>query len=229
MQASLSTPELSRSVEDYLADIYRMQDRGGPVKTGDLAVRLGVTPASVSGMFKWLAKEGLITYKEYTGAKLTRTGEKAAIDVIRRHRVLERFLTDILGLAWERVDMIAQKMEHTLPDEVVDAMEQHLGDPETCPHGHPIPHKNGTVISRQLQDLTTLKAGDQVTISEVDEFNADLLHYFYENGLIPGAHIEIESINPIDNTLICRVNEKLIAIGPVVARAILVRVEPNCK
>jgi len=193
------------------------------VRTGEMDQRLGVTPATASVMFKRLARDGLIEYREYEGASLTPEGERAALAVVRRHRVIERFLTDVLHFRWEQVDALAHRMEHALPDEVVDALETLLGQPATCPHGHPIPSKDGSVAAESPVNLANLGEGARSVVREVDEFDRDLLLFLREGGLVPGAHLRLAGRNPIDGSVLVECAGHTIALGPVSARAVHVQ------
>jgi DtxR family Mn-dependent transcriptional regulator len=219
-EGSAPSNELSRSREDFLADMYRLSGFEEPVRTGDMAQRLRVSPASANSMFKRLARDGLVTYREYAGASLTSAGERAALAVVRRHRVVERFLTDVLHFDWERVDELAHQMEHALPDAVVDALETLLGDPETCPHGHPIPSRDGHIAPESPLNLTSLEVGGSALIREVDEFDPALLHFLRTNGLVPGAQVRITQQNPVDGTVVVECEGRGIAVGPATARAV---------
>ena len=193
------------------------------MRTGDIAQRLGVTPASVSGMLKHLSREGLVHYREYGGALLTAEGERAALGVVRRHRVLERFLTDVLQFGWEQVDALAHQMEHALPEVVVDAIERLLGDPATCPHGHPIPDKEGRVAAEPRLTIGGLAAGDRACVREVDEFDPALLDFLQQRGLVPGAVLRVSQVNPIDGTVVVEVVDAgATALAPATAKAVRV-------
>jgi DtxR family Mn-dependent transcriptional regulator len=217
---------LTRSEEDYLSDLYRLGGQG-PVRTGDIAQRLGVTPASASGMLKRLSREGLVNYREYGGATLTADGERAALGVVRRHRVVERFLTDLLQFGWEQVDALAHQMEHALPDVVVDAIERLLGDPATCPHGFPIPGKDGRVAHEPQLSIRGLKPGERAQVREVDEADPALLAFLRECGLVPGATLRVTQVNPIDATVVVAVGSGTpTALGPATAAAVRVVREP---
>jgi DtxR family Mn-dependent transcriptional regulator len=211
---------LSRSEEDYLSHLYRLQRSDEPVSTGDIAQRLGVTAASANSMFKRLARDGLVTYREYAGASLTPAGERAALAVVRRHRVIERFLTDVLHFDWERVDALAHQMEHALPDEVVDALEAFLGEPATCPHGHPIPAKDGSIAPESPLNLASLEEGGCAVVSEVDEFDPTLLQFLRANGLVPGVKVQVVQRTPVDGTVVLACGGRAVAVGPVTARAV---------
>ncbi len=213
---------LSTSREDYLADIYRIQAVGQSANTGEVASHLGVTPASTSAMFKRLAQEGLVNYKSYSGVSLTEEGERAASHIIRRHRVIERFLTDILGIDWERVDEFANRMEHAMPDEVLEGIERLLGDPDTCPHGYPIPSEDGAIALASGQPVESLVAGEFGVIRRVDESDAQLLRHLRERGLVPGTALRVVDANAIDGTRTLQVGEATLVIGQRIARALFV-------
>lgn len=208
--------------EDYLAAIYRQQQRDGKVTTSEVARSLGVTPASTTSMFKRLASDGLVDYKEYEGVSLAPEGEKAAAHLIRRHRLTERFLSDILGFAWDQVHDLADKMEHALPDEVLDKIETMLGDPDRCPHGHPIPRRDGSVDEVRERGLDHLANGEVGVISSVDEGDAALLRYLASVRLVPGEKVKVISRNPVDETMRLSVRGAELVVGPRISRAVTV-------
>lgn len=211
------------SVENYLADIYRLQteqDRDGTVSTGEVADRRHVSPASASAMFRRLARDGLLTYREYEGVSLTFEGERLALSVVRRHRIVERFLTDILGMPWESVDGLADQMEHAFPDEVIEALERFLGNPLTCPHGYPIPDSAGRLEQVDLRRLSDLHPGETGMVARVDERVPGLLPYLDEIGMTPGARITVEGRNEIDETVVVSVEGVRRFIGPRISHAV---------
>jgi len=212
------------AAEDYLADIYRLQAEGETATTGSVAGLRRVRPASTTSMFKRLARDGLVTYSAYEGVALTEEGQRLALAVLRRHRLVERFLTDVLRLPWEAVDDLADEMEHGLPEAVVDALEALLGNPFTCPHGYPIPDKEGHLVQAPLRRLADLHGGEAGLVARVDERVPGLLAYVEEAGLVPGSAVRVESHNPVDDTVAVRVGGALRVIGPRVAQA--VSVEP---
>jgi DtxR family Mn-dependent transcriptional regulator len=174
-------------------------------------------------MLKHLSREGFVNYREYGGALLTADGERAALGVVRRHRVVERFLTDVLQFGWEQVDALAHQMEHALPDVVVDAIERLLGDPATCPHGHPIPDKNGHVAPEPELTIGALGSGEQARVREVDEFDPALLAFLHQRGLVPGALLRVTQVNPIDGTVVVEVGTGgATALAAATARAVRV-------
>ena len=212
------------AAEDYLADIYRLETEGVNATTGAVAVRRSVSPASTTAMFKRLARDGLVTYREYEGVVLTEEGQRVALGVLRRHRLVERFLTDLLALPWDRVDEIADQMEHALPDVVVDALEQLLGSPFTCPHGYPIPDREGHVADPAgLRTVAELRAGEEAVVARVDEHVPGLLPHLEGLGIVPGVQIHVQATNPIDETVVLRALDQpggTHVVGPRIARAV---------
>lgn len=212
---------LGTSREDYLAGIYRLQSTGQSVGTGDVAQRLGISPASTSAMFKRLVREGLVQHESYGDVCLTEEGARLAAAVVRRHRILERFLTDVLGIGWDEVDAYADRMEHAVPDEVLTAMEGLLGAPATCPHGYPIP-VGGELAPADGQPLSALRAGERAVVRRVDESDPKLLRYLRSCGLVPGAALEVRERNDVDGTRVLSVAEQTIVVGPRIAEALAV-------
>jgi len=212
------------AAEDYLADIYRLETEG--VTTGAVAERRSVTPASTTAMFKRLARDGLVTYREYEGVVLTDDGQRLALGVVRRHRLIERFLTDLLRIPWDRVDEIADQMEHALPDAVVDALEAFLGSPFTCPHGYPIPDRQGKIQhTTTLRFLSDLDPGSSATVARVDEHVPGLLAHLEGLGIVPGTKIQVLSTNPIDETVALKTEHAPgtpLVVGPRIAQAVSV-------
>jgi DtxR family Mn-dependent transcriptional regulator len=217
------------AAEDYLADIYRLETEGVAATTGNVAERRNVAPASATAMFKRLARDGLVTYREYEGVVLTEDGQRLALAILRRHRLTERFLTDVLRIPWDRVDGIADQMEHALPDEVVDALERMLGSPFTCPHGYPIPDRQGHIVpSGSVATLADVPPGGRARVVRVDEHVPGLLAYLAGLGVVPGAELQVVSANPLDETVTLRVATSAgapLVVGPRVARAVGVAVE----
>ncbi|MBX5477147.1 MAG: metal-dependent transcriptional regulator, partial [Clostridia bacterium] len=150
----------SQAMEDYLLAIYRLEDLGRRPGTGEVAQELGVSAASTTAMFKRLAQEGLVSYREYGGVSLSERGRAVALGLIRRHRLAERFLTDLLDLPWEGVHEIADRLEHALPPEVIERFAGLLGDPRTCPHGHPIPTTDGRMPEIDVRPLRSVEVGE---------------------------------------------------------------------
>jgi DtxR family Mn-dependent transcriptional regulator len=215
-------PELTGPVEDYLKAIYELERSGEPAETNAIARLLGIAPASVSGMVRRLADQGLITHERYHGASLTTAGRRAALRTLRRHRVIEAYLTSALGYSWDRVHDEAERLEHAASDELVDRMAEAIGEPETDPHGAPIPTREGTLQERTLVPLASLSAGDVARVEAVSDGNAERLRYLAELGIVPGADVKVVAREPFEGPIALRVRDETRTIGPALANQILV-------
>ncbi|BDG59621.1 metal-dependent transcriptional regulator [Caldinitratiruptor microaerophilus] len=213
---------MSRAMEDYIAAIWRLTLHGGTASTGAVARRLGVSPASTSYMFRKLAEAGLVDHKEYAGATLTPAGERAAAGYIRRHRLTERFLVDILGIPWDQVDAITDQMEHALPDVVVDRIDDVLGHPRTCPHGYPIPDRSGNVDEIAVRPLTELRPGETAVVARVAEHDPQLLAHLGDLGLFPRTEVQVLARDRVGDTYRIRVGNREHVVGRAVAAAVYV-------
>src|SRR5262249_25846204 len=162
------------------------------------AARLGVRAPSVTGMLKRLAEANWITYEPGRGARLTEQGLVEARRVIRRHRLVELFLTRVLGLDWSEVDAEAEALEHAISPRLERALAAYAGEPLEDPHGHPIPTPEGTLTQRALQPLCDFRAGQHIVIREVQDDNPERLRRWQELGLVPGAIVHIRSHQPLD-------------------------------
>jgi DtxR family transcriptional regulator, Mn-dependent transcriptional regulator len=211
---------VSHAMEDYIAAIWRLTQYGGTASTSEVARKLGVTAASTSYMFKKMAEAGLVEYKEYAGVSLTRSGELAAMNYIRRHRITERFLVEVLGIGWDRADGISDRMEHSLPEEVIDRMEAVMGYPAACPHGYPIPTKEGVLPDLKLRPLAELASGEKGTVRQVAEHDEQLLTYFQEHGIKPGTEVLVLERDQMGETLTLQIPSKS---GPFVLGAAIAR------
>jgi DtxR family Mn-dependent transcriptional regulator len=186
----------SVSVQDYLLAIYRLQATGPSASTTALAARLGVAPASVSGMVRKLDREGLVEHKPYQGVVLTKAGEREALRVLRRHRLWEVFLSQTLGLPWDEVHHEADRLEHATSDKIADLLAAFLDEPREDPHGQRIPDREGSLPSRSSLRLTDVEAGGQVRIVEVQDDDPDLLRHLADLGLVPGVRLQVVDRSP---------------------------------
>lgn len=188
------TPDTKRpstSVEDYLKAVFSLTRAGSPAANSALAQQLGIAPASVTGMVKRLARRGLLEHIPYQGVRLTSEGNRLALRVIRRHRIIETYLTDRLGYTWEEVHDEAERLEHTASDRLIEAMAQALGNPERDPHGAPIPSAEGTMEPASLLTLESVPLAKPHIIQAVrDEDPADLQR-MEASGLVPGASVQV--------------------------------------
>jgi DtxR family Mn-dependent transcriptional regulator len=215
--------EISAVIEEYLECIFKLQEKSGVARTNDIVKSLGVVPGTVTNTVEWLEKEGLVTHKPYKGVKLTEKGRKIALQVIRRHRLSERLLTDILHMKWDKVHDAACKLEHSITDEIIKPLEKTLGHPKTCPHGNPIPTKCGGIIEEESQPLTALNEREQGTIVKITEEKADLLRYLDTMGLVPGASLEVVGKAPFNGPITIKVGRTNRALSREVASIIKVK------
>lgn len=212
----------NKAVEDYLKTIYDIEREQGKVATTVLAERLGLTPASVTGMVKKLASMHLVDHERYQGVVLTPAGEKIALEVVRHHRLIERYLAEALGVPWDKVHDEAEKWEHVLSEEMEERIDAMLGFPTTDPHGAPIPGRDGTMAPPVRERLSDLRAGQSATIAEVSDHDSAMLRYLGDLGLYPGARIEVLVVAPFGGPLTVRLGTSEYALGREVAGFVLV-------
>jgi DtxR family Mn-dependent transcriptional regulator len=213
---------LTAPVEDYLKAIYDIERGGSAAATNDIAQRLAIAPASVSGMVRRLADQGLLAYERYRGVRLTPSGRRAALRTIRRHRVIEAYLTKALGYPWDRVHEEAERLEHAASDELIDRMAAAIGEPLTDPHGAPIPTRDGTVDERRHASLADLDAGDRARVVRVGDENGEMLRYLAELGIRPGVSISVVERAPFEGPITVRVGKAQRQVGAGLAGNILV-------
>jgi DtxR family Mn-dependent transcriptional regulator len=206
MHATLrdAEPPLTRSVEDYLKAIYHLSSQGGFAATSDIAGLLEVAPPSVSGMVKRLSETGLIEHVPYRGVQLTPQGRRAALRMIRRHRILEVYLTQQLGYDWDGVHAEAERLEHAVSDELIERMAKALGDPPYDPHGAPIPTAAGEIEEAELVTLADVDIGALVELRQVGDEDAARLRYLAEQGLTPGTLLMVAERQPFNGPTIAK-------------------------
>jgi len=215
--------EVTAAIEEYLECIYKLQEKSGVARTSDIVKSLGVAPGTVTNTVEWLEKEGLVAHKPYKGVKLTHKGRKIALQVIRKHRLSERLLVDILHMERDKVHDTACKLEHSITDEMIKPLEEALKHPKTCPHGNPIPTEGGEIIEEKSRSLLGLTVGEQSTIVKITEERSDLLHYLDKLGLVPKASIEILEKAPFNGPITVKVGSTNHAISRAVASIIQVK------
>lgn len=215
---------LSRSVEDYLKTIYSLSESGGPASTSGIAEALDVQPASVSGMIKRLAEAGYVSHEPYRGVRLTPGGSREALRIIRRHRILETYLSQRLGYSWDDVHEEAERLEHAASDELIDRMATALDNPRHDPHGAPIPSRSGDVESGDHPTLAEVEAGGRVEIRSVLDEDSERLRYMEARGLMPGVLLAVEGRAPFNGPITVRVGAEGLSqtIGFELARRIRV-------
>lgn len=219
---------LSRSDREMLKAIYRLAKDGDDAQTGALAEHLGVAPATATASVKRLAERGFVDHRPYRGVELSPTGRFAAVGAIRRHRIVERFLSDICGYAWNEADRLAGTFEHDLPQEVEDRLFAALGRPTTCPHGFPIPEAQGDRIPH-MASLDDLAVGEGGVVAISGSTSPDVLEFLESLGVRPGVRVELVGRHPFDGPVVVAVDGRELTIGERIARQIyiqLVRLAP---
>jgi len=191
-----TTSDLTVAVQDYLKAIYALEAAGERVTTSALATRMGVSAPSATAMTKRLAELGLVERAPYRGVALTEEGRSGALEVIRHHRLLERYLVDRLGLSLDEVHAEADRLEHALSEELEAKIDAELGYPTHDPHGDPIPDAELRVEPGRDRTLADLEPGERAAVSRVPDGDPDLLRYLTELGLIPGSDVEIVAHAP---------------------------------
>jgi DtxR family transcriptional regulator, Mn-dependent transcriptional regulator len=219
----------SSTVENYLKAIFLGQLQLTPpqrlVPMGQLASSLGVAPGTATTMVKTLAEAGLVEYEPYNGVRLMPAGSKLAGLVLRRHRLIELFLVQVLGMPWDEVHDDAEQLEHVVSDRLIERIDELLGHPEVDPHGDPIPSKEGEIVPRHLETLLTCPLNTPVTVTRVADQDAAFLRFIEQHELKPGQTIEVEARDEVsDSVRLKGHNEQRITIGTRAASKLLVAV-----
>jgi DtxR family Mn-dependent transcriptional regulator len=215
----------SPAVEDYAKAIYALQARAGDaVATTALAERLGVTPASASGMVRKLDELGLVTHVPYRGVRLTTEGVRLALEVLRHHRLLELYLTETLGVPWDRVHDEAEVLEHVLSEDLEALIAAKLGDPTHDPHGDPIPSADLVIEEEKTESLASLEPGTGGTFVRVSDSDPDMLRYLAERGIAPGDELQVHDKQPFGGPLFVAFGKRVHVLGGSLADAMRVRV-----
>ena len=219
-------PQISSAVEDYAKAIYALQERGEgcAVTTNALAERLGVTAASASAMVKKLDSMGLVTHVPYKGVELTPTGTRIALEVIRHHRLLEAYLSESLGVPWDRVHDEAEVLEHVLSEELEELIATKLGDPTHDPHGDPIPTRDLVMEEVPSVSLSALEPGASGTFVRISDADPAMLRYLAERGIAPGAGFEVVDKHPFGGPVFATFGDEVHVLGGRLAEAMRVEV-----
>ncbi|HUY41173.1 MAG TPA: metal-dependent transcriptional regulator [Candidatus Dormibacteraeota bacterium] len=220
-----SHSHFAESFEMYMKAIYRLEREGPGATTSVLATELGVSPASVSGMLKKLVGEGYVEHEARGDVRLTHQGLEAAVRVVRRNRLAERLLTDVLGMPWDDVHAEACILEHAITDRVEERLIDVLGNPLTCPHGHPIPPRDLSRPEPVGEPLAQADAGSDATVCGVTEVPPEMLRYLGEIGLRPGVRVRIVEKAPLGGPVTVEVAGRQLAISLELARMVLVTLE----
>ena len=222
-------PRLTRSVEDYLKTVYSLTEREQSASTSALAEALEVQPASVTGMVKRLAELGYLEHARYRGVRLTDSGSREALRIIRRHRILETYLQTHLGYSWDDVHQEAERLEHAVSDTLIDRMSAILGHPSHDPHGAPIPTPSGEIEVSEYVTLNEVALGEAVQIRAVQDGDPARLRQLEALGLVPGARITVQERAPFDGptTVSVGTREDAEVIGSDLADGIFVTPAPG--
>lgn len=213
---------LSQAVEDYLKTIYILEKEGDPATTTKVAKSLEVSSASATNMIKKLSKMGLVDYQSYKGARLTKTGRKIALEIIRHHRLLELYLLEMMGYSWDEVHDEAEKLEHHISEQFEDKIAELLGDPTYDPHGDPIPTKEGVMPNLELKPMVQAATDKNYIVSRIKEQDPEFLRYLQKVGLLPGTEIVVKQKAPFKGPLTLLIEDNEQVIGNDVAQKVFV-------
>ncbi|MDQ2691851.1 MAG: metal-dependent transcriptional regulator [Chloroflexota bacterium] len=215
---------LTISIQDYLKNIYELTENGEAASTNALARKLKISAPSVTGMIQKLAsaEPALVEYQKHQGVTLTKEGQRAALEVIRHHRLLEAWLVQTLGYSWDEVHEEAERLEHVISEDFEERIAAAMGHPVRDPHGELIPTADLTMPLDDSTPLAALRPGQRATIQRVPASDPDLLRYLEERGLIPGAQVEVKEYSPFDHNLTVKVGRKSLVLGLSITNKVFV-------
>jgi DtxR family Mn-dependent transcriptional regulator len=216
---------LTPTIQNYLKHLYEEQQRSREdlLPTGRLATALAVTPGTATSMVKTLADAGLVDYEPRSGVRLTSAGQRQALQVIRRHRLIELFLVQTLGLDWSEVHEEAEELEHALSDKVLDRLDAFLGHPQFDPHGDPIPGAKGKLVRTAQKNLADCELGQTLRVARIVDQDAQFLQFVHAQGLMPGTKVAVESRDKLADAVIVRAEGRaVLTLGTSAAGKILV-------
>ena len=207
--------QLTISIQDYLKNIYELTEGGETASTNALAAKLSISAPSVTGMVKKLSntEPPLVEYQKHQGVTLTKEGRKAALEVIRHHRLLEAWLVQTLGYTWDEVHEEAERLEHVISEDFERRIAAAMGHPVRDPHGDLIPTEDLKMPVDESTPLSALRPGQSATIQRVRASDPELLRYLDELYLTPGAQLEIKNHSPFDHNLTIKIGKKSIVLG----------------
>src|SRR3954453_1635369 len=221
----------SSTVENYLKAIHQGQSALASdqrlVPMGQVASALGVAPGTATTMVKALAESGLADYEPYSGVRLTAAGERLAGLVLRRHRLVELFLVQVMGMSWAEVHDEAEQLEHVVSERLIQRIDEMLGSPTHDPHGDPIPNPEGAIPPHHLESLLTCPIGTPLRVTRIADQDPAFLRFIESNDLKPGEPIEVESRDDAADAVLLRRKDRQITIGARAASKLLVEVDPR--
>ena len=211
------------SKEDYLSTMYKYRDSSGAIKSNQIADRLNISGAAVTDMLKKLSKDGYVDYKKYKGIRLTKIGEEYAMNMVRRHRIWEVFLHQVVGIPWDKVHSEAENLEHSSSDELIDRLEEMLDFPEFDPHGDPIPDKDGNLPEQKnSKSLSMIRSGRKVIVIKVNDFDSGFLKYISKIGIGLNKVIEVKEVLKFDGSMLIEIDGKEFNVSNKLAANIFV-------
>ncbi|MGN6640988.1 MAG: metal-dependent transcriptional regulator [Mucilaginibacter sp.] len=210
--------------ENYLKAIYHLSIKTESVSTNQIAASLNTKAASVTDMLKKLAEKELINYAKYQGVTLTSAGEKIALNIIRKHRLWEYFLVEKLNFKWDEVHEVAEELEHISSKELIDRLDDFMGNPKYDPHGDPIPDSNGRFKAHELKPVSSIEVNKTGMISGVRDHSTAFLQYLEKMGLTIGKKIKVEEVNTYDHSVTLHVEDRKIHISREVANNLLIAI-----
>lgn len=211
----------SQSEEDYLKALYHLEMDFDSISTNSIADFLDMKPSSVTDMLKKLAEKKFINYQKYKGTSLTKKGKLIALSIIRKHRLWETFLVEKLGFGWDQVHTIAEQLEHIKSDELIENLDNFLGNPKYDPHGDPIPCKDGNIEKMNQKLLVELKPSQKGIITGVKKGTASLLNYLDKEKVKLGDSIRVIEILEFDGTYIVEINERKLTFSEKICQNLL--------
>ena len=211
----------SQSEEDYLKALYHLEMEFDSVSTNSIADYLDMKPSSVTDMLKKLAEKKFINYQKYKGTSLTKKGKLIALSIIRKHRLWETFLVEKLGFGWDQVHIIAEQLEHIKSEELIENLDNFLGNPKYDPHGDPIPNKDGEIEKMNQKLLVELKASQKGIITGVKKGTASLLNYLDKEKVKLGDSIKVIEILEFDGTYIVEINKRKLTFSEKICQNLL--------
>jgi DtxR family Mn-dependent transcriptional regulator len=210
------------SKEDYLSTIFKHRDSDGAIKSTQIAERLDISGAAVTDMLKKLSKDGYVDYKKYKGIRLTKVGEQYAMNMVRRHRIWEVFLHQVVGVPWDMVHAEAENLEHSSSDDLIDRLEEMLDFPEFDPHGDPIPDKNGNPEQKKAKSLSVIRPGSKVKVLKVNDFDSSFLKHISRIGIELNKEIEVKDVLNFDGSMLLAIDGKELNVSNKLAANIFV-------
>lgn len=213
---------ITQAVQDYLKVIYKLGESEESVTTNAIAERMSVSQASVTGMIKKMAELKLLSHTPYYGVALSEAGRKIALEIIRHHRLLERYLAEALGYSWDQVHDEAERLEHVISEEMEERMAEFLGHPRTDPHGAPIPTKEGFIAERESIPLTSAQSGEKVRVEQVSDRDPEMLRYLGKIGIYPDVELNIVEKAPFGGPLTVKVGKQQHHLGEGLTDNILI-------